>query len=54
MRDTSKRERGSFECGKDADYTYSTVTWLIKAAYNEIEKPNPFDPGYPISLKAGL
>ena len=54
MRDTSKRERVSFECGKDADYTYATVTRLIKAAYTEVGKANPFDPGYKDSMRVTL
>ena len=46
MRDVDKRERVSFECNKDADYSYPNVTKLIKAAYSEIGKTSPFDPGY--------
>ena len=54
MRDTSKRERVSFECEKDMDYNYSTVTRLVKAAYNEVGKPNPFNPGYKDALSLTL
>ena len=46
MKDKTKREQVNFECSKDSDYTFTTVEKLVKAAYSEIGKPNPFDPGY--------
>ena len=54
MQDTSKRERVSFECGKDADYSYSTVTRLFQAAYTEIGKVNPFNSGYKDAMRVTL
>ena len=54
MHDVGKRERISFECNKDADYSYANVLRLIKAAYSEIGKTNPFDPNYKDSLKLTL
>ena len=46
IRDTFKRERISFECNKDSDYSYDQVKRLIKAAYIEIRKTSPFDPQF--------
>ena len=46
MRDQFKREQINFECNKSSDYDYLTVERLIKAAYSEVGKPNPFDPDY--------
>lgn len=46
MRDQFKREQVNFECSKGSDYSYQTVEKLIKAAYSEVGKPNPFDPSY--------
>ena len=46
MRDQFKREQVNFECNKGSDYSYQTVEKLIKAAYSEVGKPNPFDPSY--------
>ena len=54
MHDEEKRGRISFECNKNADYTFTNVLKLIKAAYSEIGKANPFDPGYKDSLKLTL
>ena len=44
MDDQHKRSQVNFECNKGQDYSYPTVEKLIKAAYSEIGKPNPFDP----------
>ena len=44
MKDQFKREQINFECNKGSDYSYPTVEKLIKAAYSEVGKPNPFDP----------
>lgn len=54
MHDGERRGRVSFECNKNADYSYPNVLKLIKAAYSEIGKANPFDPGYKDSLKLTL
>jgi hypothetical protein len=44
MNNQIKREQVNFECNKGLDYSFSTVERLIKAAYSEVGKPNPFDP----------
>lgn len=54
MSDIQKRERVSFECNKDHDYSFTTVQRLIKAAYGEVGKLTPFDPGYKDSMKITL
>ena len=54
MRDTIKRERVSFECNKDADYSFTTVKRLITAAYNEIGQLSPFDPAYKSAMQISL
>ena len=46
MRDQPKREQINFECNKESDYSYLTIEKLVKAAYSEVGKPNPFDPDY--------
>ncbi|KAG7008283.1 hypothetical protein G7Y79_00006g019030 [Physcia stellaris] len=46
MRDQPKRDQINFEHNKNADYDYKNVKELIKAAYSEIRKPDPFDPVY--------
>ena len=54
MRDVDKRERVSFECNKDADYSFANIKKLIKAAYSEVGKLSPFDPGYKESMQVTL
>ncbi|KAL8864237.1 MAG: hypothetical protein Q9174_007424, partial [Haloplaca sp. 1 TL-2023] len=54
MRDPQKRERCSFECTKDNDYSFPKVVRLIKAAYTEIGKGNPFDNTRQESLQVSL
>ncbi|MCJ1461978.1 hypothetical protein MMC07_000578 [Pseudocyphellaria aurata] len=46
MRDAMKRQQISFTCNTGSDYTFTTVSRLIKAAYQEIGQRNPFEPGY--------
>jgi len=46
-----KRDIISFEYNKDFDYTYNYVIKLIKAAYSEFKKINPFEPSYKDILK---
>ena len=46
MRDSSKRDILLFECNKDIDYTFATITRLIKAIYSEVRKANLFNPRY--------
>ena len=43
MHDQHKRGQVNFECNKSSDYSFATVEKLVKAAYREIGKPNPFD-----------
>ena len=54
MRDLGKRERVSFECNKDHDYSFTTVQRLVRAAYSEVGKLTPFDPGYKDAMKITL
>ncbi|KAL8804258.1 MAG: hypothetical protein Q9200_005898 [Gallowayella weberi] len=54
MRDSFKRERVSFECNKDDDYSFTKVKRLIKAAYIEIGKISPFDLAYRDSMGINL
>jgi len=54
MRDGSKKEKVSFECNKDANYSYDMVKKLIKAAYSEVGKISPFDPSYKESMQVSL
>ena len=46
MREGDKRERISFKCNKDFDYSFEKIKLLIKAAYSEISKLSPFDLDY--------
>ena len=46
MKDTPKRDQVTFQCNKDIDYSFKTVERLIKVAYSEVGKINPFDTGY--------
>lgn len=52
--DKGKRERITFECYKDTDCSYANVLRLIKAAYGEVGKSNPFDPAHKDALKITL
>ena len=54
MHNEENRGEVSFECNKNADYTFANVLRLMKAAYNEIGIANPFEPGYKDSLKLAL
>ena len=54
MSDASKRDIVSFECNKDSDYDFTTVVRLIEAAYSEVGKMNPFDPGYKDAMRVTL
>ena len=46
MRDSSKRDTLLFEYNKDIDYTFITITRLIKAIYNKVRKANLFNSRY--------
>lgn len=50
----SKKERVSFKCNMDSDYSFSVVKKLIKAAYREVGKPSPCDSDYKRSMHLGL
>ena len=52
--DKGKREKITFECYKDTDCSYANVLRLIKAAYGEVGKSNPFDPAHKDALKITL
>ena len=54
MSDNSKRDMVTFECNKDSDFTFTTVVQLIKAAYSEVGKVNPFDPSYKDAMRVTL
>ena len=54
MNDASKRDLVSFECNKDLDYYFATVVRLIKAAYSEVGKVSPFNPGYKDAMRVTL
>ncbi|KAL9100381.1 MAG: hypothetical protein Q9163_004239 [Psora crenata] len=54
MKDQHKKDQVNFECNKGADYMYTTVENLIKAAYSEVGKPNQFDLTYKGSSGAVL
>ncbi|MCJ1470256.1 hypothetical protein MMC07_008901 [Pseudocyphellaria aurata] len=46
MRDIMKRQQISYTCNTNSDYSFKTVSRLIKAAYQEIGQRNSFEPGY--------
>ena len=46
IKDQFKREQINFEYNKGSNYLYLTIKRLIKAAYSEVGKPNPFNPDY--------
>lgn len=46
MRDVGKRQQILFVCNTSLDYSFSAVSRLIKAAYQEVGQRNPFEPGY--------
>lgn len=52
--EVTKQQQVTFECNKSADYSFATVENLIKAAYSEIGKVNPFDPNYKDSMRVNL
>lgn len=54
MRDVDKRQQVTFECNKDSDYSFPTVLRFMQAAYSEIGRMNPFDPGYKDSMQIAL
>ena len=54
IRDYPKKNQIIFECNKNADWTYPTISNLIKAAYLEINKTNPFNPNYKALIGVGL
>ena len=54
MDEQHKRSQVNFECNKGQDYSFKTVEKLVKSAYNEIGKPNPFDANYRDSTEEDL
>lgn len=54
MRDGLRRDRVTFECNKDADYSFAKIKKLIAAAYNEVGKISPFDPEYKEAMQVSL
>lgn len=54
MTNNAKKERVSFECNKDSDYSFGTVKKLIKAAYSEVGKTSPFDTDFKKSMNVSL
>ena len=54
MRKFYKKKQIFFECNKNVNYSFINVQKLVKAAYNEIEKPNFFDSKYKNNMKIVL